>query len=57
MIAEIGCPELEADMILNALAKKSKRQLKDDFKGHHFGAWLIVRAVRWYAISVQLPRY
>ena len=35
-------------MILNALAEKLKRQSKDDFKGRHFEAWLIVQAVSWY---------
>ncbi|MBP2449646.1 hypothetical protein JOH51_007154 [Rhizobium leguminosarum] len=32
-------------MILNAIAEKLKRQSKDDFKGRHFEAWLIVQAV------------
>jgi len=35
-------------MILNAIAEKLKRQSKDDFKGRHFEAWLIVQAVIWY---------
>ena len=35
-------------MILNAIAEKLKRQSKDDFKGRHFEAWLIVKAVGWY---------
>ena len=35
-------------MILNAIADKLKRQSKDDFKGRHFEAWLIVQAVAWY---------
>ena len=35
-------------MILNAIAEKLKRQSKDDFKGRHFAAWLIVQAVTWY---------
>lgn len=35
-------------MILNAIAQKLKRQSKDDFKGRHFEAWLIVQAVTWY---------
>jgi hypothetical protein len=38
-------------MILNAIAKKLKRQSKDDFKGRHFEAWLIVQAVTWYLRS------
>ena len=35
-------------MILNAIAEKLKRQSKDDFKGRHFEAWLIVQAVALY---------
>jgi len=35
-------------MILNAIAEKLKRQSKDDFKGRHFKAWLIIQAVAWY---------
>lgn len=35
-------------MILNAITEKLKRQSKDDFKGRHFEAWLIVEAVTWY---------
>ena len=35
-------------MILNGIAEKLKRQSKDDFKGRHFEAWLIVQAVTWY---------
>jgi len=35
-------------MILNAIAKKLKRTSKDDFKGRHFEAWLIIQAVSWY---------
>ena len=35
-------------MILNAIAEKLKRQSKDDFKGRHFEAWLILQAVTWY---------
>jgi len=34
--------------ILNAIAEKLKRQSIDDFKGRHFEAWPIVRAVAWY---------
>jgi transposase, IS6 family len=36
-------------MIQNAIAEKLKRQSKDDFKGRHFEAWLIVQAVAWYS--------
>jgi hypothetical protein len=30
-------------VILSALAEKLKRQSKEDFKGRHFEAWLIIR--------------
>lgn len=32
-------------MVLNAIAKKLKHQSKDDLKGRHFEAWLIVQAM------------
>ena len=35
-------------MILSAIAEKLKRRSKDDFKGRHFEAALILRAVSWY---------
>jgi hypothetical protein len=35
-------------MILNALVERLKRRAKDDFKGRHFEATLILRAVSWY---------
>jgi transposase-like protein len=35
-------------MILTAIAEKLKCQSKDDFKGRHFEAWLIIQAVSWY---------
>ena len=35
-------------MILSAIASKLKRRSKDDFKGRHFEAGLIVQAVSWY---------
>ncbi len=35
-------------MILNAIAAKLKRRSKDDFKGRHFEAALILQAVSWY---------
>jgi transposase, IS6 family len=35
-------------MILSAIAEKLKRRSKDDFKGRHFQASLIVQAVSWY---------
>jgi len=38
----------EVSMILSAIAAKLKRRSKDDFKGRHFEAGLIVQAVSWY---------
>lgn len=35
-------------MILNAITEKLKRHSKDDFKGRHFEARLIVQAATWY---------
>ena len=35
-------------MILSAIAAKLKRRSKDDIKGRHFEASLIVQAVSWY---------
>jgi len=35
-------------MILRAIAEKLKRRSKDDFKGRHFEASLILQAVCWY---------
>ena len=35
-------------MILNALVEKLKRRSKDDFKGRHFEASLILQAISWY---------
>src|SRR5215213_4650948 len=35
-------------MILKALVEKMKRRAKDDFKGRHFEASLILQAVSWY---------
>jgi len=35
-------------VILNALVEKLKRRAKDDFKGRHFEASLILQAVSWY---------
>jgi transposase, IS6 family len=34
-------------MILNALVEQLKRRSKDDFKGRHFEATLILQAVSW----------
>ena len=35
-------------MLLSALVEKLKRRAKDDFKGRHFEAALILQAVSWY---------
>ena len=35
-------------MILSAIAERLKRRSKDDFKGRHFEASLIVQAISWY---------
>ena len=35
-------------VILSAIAEKLKRRSKDDFKGRHFQASLILQAVSWY---------
>ena len=35
-------------MILSAIAERLKRRSKDDFKGRHFEAMLIIQAVSWY---------
>jgi hypothetical protein len=46
---EIPAPMLwSVPIIPNAIAEKLKRQSKDDFKGRHFEAWLIVQAVAWH---------
>ena len=36
-------------MILNAFVERLKRRSKDDFKGRHFEASLILQAVSWWA--------
>src|SRR4051812_41180432 len=41
-------PNRRWPMILSAIAEKLKRRSKDDFKGRHFEATLIVQAVSWY---------
>src|SRR3954463_2325333 len=41
-------PNRRWPMILNALVEKLKRRAKDDFKGRHFEATLILQAVSWY---------
>jgi hypothetical protein len=42
-------------MILNALVEKLKRRSKDDFKGRHFEATLILQPVSWYLRDVGCP--
>src|SRR3954453_13686063 len=41
-------PNRRRPMILSAIAEKLKRQSKDDFKGRHYEATLILQAVSWY---------
>ena len=45
---EFAASRPEASMILSVIAAKLKRRSKDDFKGRHFEAGLIVQAVSWY---------
>ena len=43
-------------MILNAIAEKLNRQSRDDFKGRHFEAWLVMQAVtKVPALPAELP--
>src|SRR3954467_5416166 len=46
--ADFASPVRRAPMILSAIAEKLKRRSKDDFKGRHFEASLILQAVSWY---------
>src|SRR4051812_33482577 len=48
MRAPYAPPNRRWPVILNALVKKLKRRSKDDFKGRHFEASLILQAVSWY---------
>src|ERR671928_191655 len=41
-------PNRRWPVILNAVVEKLKRRSKDDFKGRHFEATLILQAVSWY---------
>ena len=45
MRAAYAPPNRRWPMILNALVEKLKRRSKDDFKGRHFEALLILQAV------------
>ena len=40
-------------MILSAIAEKLKRRSKDDFRGRHFEAPLILQAVCWYLRKIS----
>src|SRR3954462_7403350 len=48
MPAAYAPPNRTWRMILNALVERLKRRSKDDFKGRHFEATLILQAVSWY---------
>src|SRR3954453_18945176 len=48
MRAAYAPPNRRGPMILNALVEKLKRRSKDDFKGRHYEAPLILQAVSWY---------
>src|SRR5215204_6947383 len=41
-------PNRRCPMILSAIAEKLKRRSKDDFKGRHYEATLILQAVSWH---------
>jgi hypothetical protein len=41
-------------MVLHALALKLKREARDDFRGRHFVATLIVQAVSWGRVAKTL---
>lgn len=46
--AEFAASRPEVAVILSAIAAKLKSRSKDDLKGRHFEAGLIVQAVSWY---------
>src|SRR3954471_22533777 len=48
MRAAYAPPNRRWPMLLNALVEKLKRRSKDDFKGRHYEATLILQAVSWY---------
>src|SRR3954471_9395442 len=48
MRAAYAPPNRRWRMVLNALVEKLKRRSKDDFKGRHIEATLILQAVSWY---------
>jgi transposase, IS6 family len=43
-------------MILNALVERLKRRSKDDFKGRHFEAILILQTVSWEPVAKFVRR-
>lgn len=47
-MADFAPEQRSVGVILSAIAEKLKRQSRDDFKGRHFEAWLIIQAVTWY---------
>ena len=47
----------QGTVILSAIAEELKRRSKDDFKGRHFDASLIVQVVSWYLrVPLRLKR-
>ncbi len=44
----MSASDVEVVMILNALVERLKRRSKQDFKGRHYEATLILQAVSWY---------
>src|SRR3954464_1437484 len=47
-LSEFGLGTWPKDRLMSAIAEKLKRRSKDDFKGRHFEAALILQAVSWY---------
>ena len=48
MVVDFAPPVRGDAMVMSAIAEKLKRRFKDDFKGWHFEASLILQAVCWY---------
>src|SRR5829696_6209943 len=48
MRAAYAPPNRRWPMLLSAIAEKLKRRSKDDFKGRHYEATLILQAISWY---------
>ena len=56
--ADFAPPLRGGPMILSAIAERLKRRSKDDFKGRHFQAPLILQAVCWdLRYPLELPRH